>query len=172
MWVYAHIFFIMVITLTMIKTIMQIQLDDLSSSAVKQLLEQHHQDMLATSPPESVHTLDLTSLMQADVKFWTLWQGGRLAACGAIKLLTSQHGEIKSMRTHEDFRGRGIASILLDYMLSQASELGLSQLSLETGSMAFFKPARALYEKHGFEYCDPFADYELDPHSAFMTRQL
>ncbi|MCY8140428.1 GNAT family N-acetyltransferase, partial [Bacillus inaquosorum] len=46
------------------------------------------------------------------------------------------------------------------------------RLSLETGSMASFEPARKLYEGFGFQYCEPFADYVEDPNSVFMTKKL
>jgi putative acetyltransferase len=50
--------------------------------------------------------------------------------------------------------------------------MGYRRLSLETGATEFFAPARALYEKFDFTYCAPFADYQEDPNSAFMTRLL
>jgi putative acetyltransferase len=50
--------------------------------------------------------------------------------------------------------------------------MGFTRLSLETGSYEFFLPARKLYEKFGFHYCEPFADYQSDPNSVFMTRHL
>jgi putative acetyltransferase len=50
--------------------------------------------------------------------------------------------------------------------------MGFTRLSLETGSTGFFLPARKLYEKFGFEYCEQFADYRPDPRSVFMTRTL
>jgi putative acetyltransferase len=50
--------------------------------------------------------------------------------------------------------------------------MGFSRLSLETGATDPFRSARRLYEKFGFGYCGPFADYRLDPLSVFMTRAL
>jgi putative acetyltransferase len=43
---------------------------------------------------------------------------------------------------------------------------------LETGTADFFRPARRLYEKFGFNYYAPFADYHPSPHNTFMTRTL
>ena len=34
------------------------------------------------------------------------------------------------------------------------------------------RPARRLYERFGFRYCGPFADYADDPYSVFMTKEL
>jgi len=160
---------------------MRIQSDDLTGPAIIALLQQHLNDMHLTSPPESVHALDLTGLRAADVSFWTLWlpfPAGQtqdelqLAGCGALKQLDSQSAEIKSMRTADHFRRQGIAAAMLKHLIAVARERGYQQLYLETGSMAFFEPARALYQRFGFEYCDPFADYVLDPNSVFMVKQL
>jgi putative acetyltransferase len=92
--------------------------------------------------------------------------------CGAIKKLDDDHAEVKSMRVAADRKRSGIASAMLAHIVEEAKARGFSRLSLETGSSAHFEPARKLYEKFGFEYCGPFADYRLDPHSVFMTRAL
>nr|WP_205455481.1 GNAT family N-acetyltransferase [Vibrio sp. LB10LO1] len=136
------------------------------------MLEEHLQDMYSTSPPESVHALDLDKLKASEVTFWTGWKEKQLLGCAAIKELDEQHAELKSMRTAPSARGQGVASQLLIHVIEQAKQKGLRRLSLETGSMEFFEPARLLYEKHGFVYCEPFGDYELDPNSQFMTLEL
>ncbi|MGF1526456.1 MAG: GNAT family N-acetyltransferase [Candidatus Competibacterales bacterium] len=151
---------------------MDIRLDDLSGPDIARFLEEHIEDMKAASPPESKHALDLEGLKHPSISFWTLWDGELLVGCGALKELDPQSGEVKSMRTAAHCRRRGAASRLLQHILHQAEQRGYRQLSLETGSMAFFQPARALYERFGFEYCGPFADYKLDPNSVFMTKHL
>ena len=151
---------------------MQIRLDDLSGPEIARFLQQHIDDMRATSPPESKHALDLDGLKQPGIRFWTVWDEGKLIGCGAIKALDEQHGEIKSMRTAAEYRGRGVASLLLRHILSEARARGMTKVSLETGSMDFFAPARALYARHGFQYCGPFARYRDDPNSRFMTLLL
>jgi putative acetyltransferase len=130
-----------------------IKLDDLSGPEIAVFLEAHLQDMKATSPPESKHALDLEGLRQPEVTFWTVWEQGTLIGCGAIKALDADHGEIKSMRTAPTYRGRGVASRLLQHILQEARQRDYRRLSLETGSMVFFEPARRLYAKHGFEEC-------------------
>ena len=151
---------------------MNIEVDKLERAEVIALLEEHLQDMYATSPPESVHALDLDRLKAPEVTFWTGWREKQLLGCAAIKELDEQHAELKSMRTTPSARGQGVASQLLIHVIEQAKQKGLRRLSLETGSMEFFEPARLLYEKHGFVYCKPFGDYELDPNSQFMTLEL
>ncbi len=151
---------------------MHIKIDDLTGSEIATLLEEHLQDMNAVSPPESKHALDLAALRQPDITFWTIWEGNQLAGCGALKELDVQHGEIKSMRTARAFVRRGVASQLLSHMIEAAKERGYKRLSLETGSMTYFKPAHKLYSSFGFTPCEPFGDYKLDPNSVFMTKEL
>jgi putative acetyltransferase len=128
--------------------------------------------MRATSPPESKHALDLEGLKNSDITFWTVWDGETLVGCGAIKELDAQHAEVKSMRTASSHRGKGIASRLLQHVISEAKQRGYRRLSLETGSMPFFKPARLLYSKFGFVPCAPFSTYKEDTNSVFMTKDL
>lgn len=150
----------------------KILLDDLSGPEITQLLQEHLDDMHVHSPPESVHALDLGALRKPDITFWTVWSGEKLAGCGALKELDPTHGEIKSMRTPAEFRGKGLGKLMLRHIIDEARRRNYKRLSLETGSMAAFEPARQLYQSHGFQPCGPFADYILDPNSVFMTIDL
>ncbi|NOH53563.1 GNAT family N-acetyltransferase [Vibrio coralliilyticus] len=151
---------------------MKIIVDELDHPDVIHLLQEHLADMNATSPPESVHALDTSALKAPEVTFWTGWKEEQLLGCAAIKELSESHAELKSMRTTPSARNKGVASALLQYAIEQARLRGYQRISLETGSMSFFKPARELYQKFGFEYCSPFADYQPDPNSNFMTLDL
>ncbi|EJE8536140.1 GNAT family N-acetyltransferase [Vibrio vulnificus] len=143
---------------------MEIKVDDLSGGEVIKLLEEHLADMYATSPAESVHALDVEALKSPDITFFSGWVNGELQGCLAIKKLTSRHVELKSMRTSNSSRKSGVATKLLTHALNTAIDKGYRKVSLEIGTQQFFQPARNLYEKFGFTYCEPFADYELDPH--------
>lgn len=151
---------------------MKIEIDDLSRPEIHALLEEHLRSMHALSPPESVHALDLTSLRQPDITFWSAWEGTQLLGCGALKQLDAQHGEVKSMRTPAALRRRGAGRALLAQIVETAKLRGYERLSLETGSVEAFEPARRLYERFGFTCCGPFGDYAPDPHSVFMTLRL
>ncbi len=146
--------------------------DDLSGAPVRALLEQHFAGMLANSPAESCHFLDFSGLKGADVTFWSIWDGDALAGCGALKRLDSTHGEVKSMRVHDDYRGRGAGHAMLCHIIAMARNLGLVRLSLETGTAPAFDDAVRLYARAGFSPCPPFADYGEDPFSRFMTLAL
>ncbi|NMP15359.1 GNAT family N-acetyltransferase [Thalassotalea sp. Y01] len=179
-----------------------VRLDDLRSQVIADFLQQHLEDMRSVSPPESKHALDLDGLRQQGIYFYTMWseiqwsdkrwvdnrsehvkkQGSkqgekhqsenRLIGCGAFKILSATDAEIKSMRIDNLYRGQGLAALMLEHIEAQAMQKGIKQLWLETGTMAFFAPARRLYLSKGFKECDPFADYTLDDNSIFMTKSL
>jgi putative acetyltransferase len=151
---------------------MQIKIDDLKHPKVALLLEEHLDDMRATSPPESIHALDLEKLRGSTITFWSIWSNDELLGSGAVKQLTSSHYEIKSMRTARIHVRKGVADKMLQHILHFAEDAGISQLSLETGSQDFFIPAHKLYLKYGFEYCEPFGEYINDPNSKFMRLKL
>jgi putative acetyltransferase len=151
---------------------MKIAVDDLRGPEIAAFLDEHVREMLSITPPESKHALDLDGLRRPEVTFWAVRDGGSVVGCGAIKRLDRQHAELKSMRTAVARKRSGIASLLLGHIIDEARAMGYTRLSLETGSDDFFAPARRLYEKFGFDYCEPFADYLPDPLSVFMTRTL
>ncbi|WP_017690493.1 GNAT family N-acetyltransferase [Paenibacillus sp. PAMC 26794] len=151
---------------------MEIKVDDLSGVQVKALIAEHLQGMAGDSPPESIHALNLDGLKKPEITFWCAWEAGDLMGCGAMKELNPEHAELKSMRTASAHLRKGVARKMLAHIMDVAVERGYKRISLETGSMDSFIPARKLYEDFGFEYCEPFADYTLDPNSTFMTRTI
>lgn len=151
---------------------MEIRIDDLSGPEIAGLLQEHVDDMRRTSPPESTHVLELDELRKPEITFWCCWNGDRIAGCGALKELSADHAEIKSMRTAAEFRRQGVGNKILQHMLEYAKGKGHSRVSLETGSMEFFDAAQKLYLNAGFEVCGPFADYVEDPNSIYMTMEI
>ena len=151
---------------------MDVNPDDPRNPDVVALLTEHLADMHATSPPESVHALDVDRLAVPAVLFVTAREDGRLLGCGALRDLGEAHGEIKAMRTPHAARGRGVASAVLTCLLEEARTRGLTRVSLETGTQEYFAAAVRLYHRHGFTDCGPFGDYTPDPHSRFMTTTL
>ena len=146
-----------------------IVIDDITSPGVIAFLNDHLQHMIKVTPPGCVHALDIEALKKPEITFWSAWEESQLVCCGALKELNAREAELKSMRTAPSHLGKGIASYLLEFILSEAKRRGYHRISLETGSYDAFKPARNLYEKFGFKYCDPFSDYSEDPNSVFMT---
>lgn len=149
-----------------------IELADFQDPSLRIFLDAHLADMAPHSPFESQHALNLGALRQPTVRLWVAWKERRIAGTCALAVLTPEHEELKSMRTDPDFRGQGVASQLLRHALANAAERNLARISLETGSMEFFAPARSLYKSHGFDECQPFGSYVEDPHSIYMSRTL
>ena len=136
------------------------------------LLDTHVTRARAETAAGSAHALDLAGLKAPDMTFWSAWEGDQVVGVGALRQISPEHGEIKSMHTAESARGRGVGSALLRRILETARARGMRRLSLETGSWAYFLPARALYSRHGFVECGPFGEYGEDPNSVFMTLDL
>ena len=151
---------------------MEIREDDVRGVEILALLEAHLAAMARESPPESRHALDPEGLRAPEVTMWTAWEGGELLGCGALKEIAPDHGEIKSMRTAETHLRRGVGTRILEHLIEEARRRSYRRLSLETGCMAAFEPARRLYLRFGFEPCGPFADYRVDPNSVYMTMAL
>lgn len=151
---------------------LEIRVDDLSGDAVRSLIASHLDGMHDSSPPESVHALDIDGLRHPSITFWSAWIDGALAGMGALKALDAERGELKSMRVDDRFRGSGVGRALLRHIMAAARERGMTSLWLETGSPDEFLPAQRLYESEGFTVCDPFDAYTDDPMSVFMTRRL
>ena len=145
---------------------------DLQDSRILALLGLHLARCRAESPPESTHALDVSGLQGKGIGFWAGWAGEDLLAVGALAELAPDHGEVKSMHTAEAARRRGVARLMLDHIVAEARARGYRRLSLETGSMDYFAPARAMYRRHGFRDCAPFGRYVEDPNSVFMTMAL
>ena len=150
----------------------QIRKDPLDSPAVLALLREHLATLAPTAPAESRHALDLDGLRAPDVTFWSIWDGPALAGFGALKELSPDHGEVKSMRPAQAYMRQGVASAILRHIIAEARRRGYTRLSLETGSMDFFAPAHQLYRSFGFTTCEPFGAYKPDPNSTFMTLVL
>jgi putative acetyltransferase len=150
----------------------KIVIDDLSGPAIARFLDEHVQEMRSITPLESKFALDLDGLRRPEITFWSVMDGDAVVGCGALKRLDASHAELKSMRTASARKRSGIATLLLEHIIAEARSKGFTRLSLETGTADFFRPARTLYEKFGFEYCPPFADYQPSPHNTFMTRAI
>jgi len=146
--------------------------DDPREPDVRQLLERHLAFAHGTSPPEHVRALDINGLLDPSVEFFSYRAEGELLAVGALKQLDPRHAEVKSMHTAQAARGRGIGRAMLDHLIGVARGRGCDRVSLETGTMAAFAPARALYASAGFTPCGPFGSYAESPSNTFMTLAL
>jgi len=129
----------------------EIRVDDLAGEAIRALIAFHLDGMHDTSPPESVHALDIDGLRHPSITFWSAWIGGELAGIAALKSIDAERGELKSMRVDDRFRGSGVGRALLRHLIAEARRRGMTSLWLETGSPDDFVPAQRLYESRGFK---------------------
>jgi putative acetyltransferase len=151
---------------------MRIVLGDFSDPRVTDLLRIHLTTARAQTAPGSAHALDVDGLQVPDITFWTIWEDETLLGVGALKRLSADHGEVKSMHTAEPVRRMGAGSAMLRHIIAAARACSMTRLSLETGSWDYFRPARAFYARHGFVECPSFADYVPDSNSVFMSLDL
>ena len=139
---------------------------------VNELLKKHFIELRAASPEGSAHVLDIPGLKVSSIKFWSLWKNEKLIGCGALKFLDNDHGEFKSIRVHNDFRKKGYGIKVINHLIYEAQKLNIKKLSIETGAGDFFIPARKLFDKCGFEICEPFAHYKKDINSLYLTKLI
>jgi len=146
--------------------------DDLTRPEVIALLAFHLEEMHSLSPPCKVHAMPVERLRERDVTFYSAWDGGELAAVGALREMGAGRGELKSMRATSEYRGKGAGEAILLHLLGEARRRGYSWLGLETGRPEAYRPAQNLYRKHGFTDCEDFGDYAGDEFSMCMSREL
>ncbi|ALI55507.1 GNAT family N-acetyltransferase [Celeribacter marinus] len=118
---------------------------------------------------EHNHALPTDALAADDVRFFIAREGDVVLGVGAFKIY-STYGEVKSMFTSPDGRGKGIAAALMRAVEDTARAEGLSALKLETGDE--LDAACRLYERHGFTRCGAFGDYENNGVSVFYEKAL
>ena len=139
------------------------------NSEVLELLNKHFIELRSVSPDGSAHVLDIEGLKDQNIKFWSLWEDSQLMGCGALKFLNKEHGEFKSIRVEDKFRKKDNGIKILKHLIFEAKKLNIKRISVETGTGNFFSPARKLFNKCGFKLCKPFAHYQEDPNSCYMS---
>jgi putative acetyltransferase len=139
---------------------------------VNDLLTKHFIELRAASPEGSAHVLDIPGLRVPSIKFWSLWENKKLFGCGALKFLSKEHGEFKSIRVHENFKNQGNGIKIIQHLIGEAKKLQIKRISIETGAGRFFEPARKLFKKCNFETCDPFAHYKKDINSMYYSKLI
>ncbi len=146
--------------------------EDPARPDVRALLERHLAFCHAVTPLEHAFVLDLDGLRDPAITVFALRRDDELLGVGALKELDPAHGEIKSMHTAAEARGLGVGRAMVDHLVATAAARGYARVSLETGTMDAFAPARALYANAGFEPCGPFGDYAESADNTFMTLVL
>ena len=139
---------------------------------VNKLLTNHFIELRSASPEGSAHVLDIAGLKVSSIKFWSLWKNDKIFGCGALKILDKDHGEFKSIRIHDNFKNQGKSIKIIEHLIDEAKKLKIKRISLETGAGKFFEPARKLFKRCDFQPCKPFAHYEEDVNSIYLTKLI
>jgi len=151
---------------------LEIRIADLDDALIVGLLSTHAQLALAGARCRQGHALETDALRDPAIEVWSIWRADRPVAVGAIRRLSPNHSELKSMFVADSARGMGVGRILLEHLIEVARSNGMTRLSLETGASTYFDAARALYASQEFQVCDAFADVSPHPDSVFMTRKI
>ena len=136
---------------------------------VRPLIELHLSGMISNSPAESVYALDSSGLSAPGVTLFGAFENDMCVSIGAIKTLSSTHGEVKSMRTHLDALGHGHGKAILKHIIKVARQRGWTKLSLETGTGPSFDASHHIYKTHGFEQSGAFSDYLATDFNRFFS---
>ena len=150
-----------------------VAVDDPRKPDVTVLLERHLVFSTTETPPEHSFALDVAGLIHPAITFFSYRAaGGQLLGVGALKLLDDESGELKSMHTAAEARGRGVGRAVLTHIIGVARDRGLRRIYLETGTTPGFAAARALYASKGFVPCGTFGGYPVTGDNTFMTLAL
>ncbi len=151
---------------------MELREGGLDDRRVIDLITYHQTEARAATPQDNAHAMGADGLRHPDISFWGVWEGDDLLGIGAIRQLSPDHGELKSMRTAPHALRRGVARMMLDHLVGLARTRGYARVSLETGTAPMFEPANRMYEAAGFVDGPVFGGYPESPHNRFMTLKI
>lgn len=121
-------------------------------------------------PQTSRHGYSVEKLIQQSVAFFVTRQDGIPAGCGGVQFYGTEYGELKRMFVRQQFRGLGLAKLMLEHLETYSREHNIPLLRLETGIHQ--KEAIGLYERMGYQSRPPFGEYVDDPLSKFLEKKI
>jgi len=121
-------------------------------------------------PKSSRHGYSVEKLLQQKVAFFVTRRIGIPAGCGGVQFYGDEYGEIKRMFVRPQFRGLGLARLMLQHLEDYSRGQDIHMLRLETGIHQ--EEAIRLYENWGFQYIPPFGEYVEDPLSCFFEKRI
>lgn len=86
---------------------------------------------------------NLVTLYEAVQEFWVAEVADRVVGCGALHVLWSDLGEVRTVAVDPEVRGRGVGHAIVEKLLEVARELQLQRLFVLTFEVEFFT-------RHGF----------------------
>jgi putative acetyltransferase len=145
---------------------------DVMAPIAQALIAELNRELLAIYPEEGAthFRLDPDEVSEARGAFLVAFVAGEPVGCGAVRRLDTETAEIKRMYVKATMRGRGVASRILDELVSEARRLGVNRIVLETGERQ--PDALALYGGAGFVRIPLFGEYVDSPLSVCMAKEL
>jgi putative acetyltransferase len=155
---------------------------------VNSLLQQSRDYQNELYPPESVHQDDTASLLSEQVYFVGAYQhksqhknqdgihikdeDQQLLGIGAVKFVEAipAYGEIKNLFVPPEHRGKGAAKVIMSALEARLKDQGVHFCRLETGPSQL--ESIGLYQRLGYRPCELYGDYQPDPLSLFMEKEL
>jgi putative acetyltransferase len=134
------------------------------------LIHKLDEGMLKLYPAEGIFGVDFSDPEVLAMTFCVAYVNGTPAGCGALKPLGAGAAELKRFFVEQSFRGRGIASLILDFIEEKAREAGIVCMKLETGPSQ--PEAIGLYRKFGYREIEPYGQYVGCPYSYCMEKKL
>lgn len=143
-----------------------------SSPAARTLIAGLDAELTDRYPAPEDNHLDLPSeqLAESQGVFLVARMVGQPVACGALRRIGPDAGEVERMYVLPAARGLGIGRRVLAGLEEYARQLKLSRLVLETGQRQ--PEAMALYEHAGYSRIDRFGEYVDSPASVCMGKQI
>lgn len=150
-----------------------IAVDEPSRDDIRALVQTHREWSLRQTPPEYSFSVEPGAVTESGITLFSArTPAGVLLGIGGLKELDRDHGEIKTMHTVTEARGRWVGRGLVDALLADAARRGYARVSLETGTGEPFRAARTLYESVGFRASEPFGGYDNTEWNLCMTLRL
>ncbi|HLO16489.1 MAG TPA: GNAT family N-acetyltransferase [Anaerolineales bacterium] len=147
-----------------------ITLERSDSTDAQVLIAELESELAPLYPSESRHGYSIERLLAEAVAFFLVRENGTPAGCGGVKVVGTEYAEVKRMYVRPQFRGLGLARLMLDHLADYAQRHGVRVLRLETGIHQ--RAAIGLYERMGFQRIPPFGEYKEDPLSRFYEKRF
>jgi GNAT superfamily N-acetyltransferase len=153
----------------------QIRREDILSLAAQRLIAALNAELEQRYPEDGANFFRLDAEEVADGRggFFVAYDGDEPVGCGAVRRVEPRVAEIKRMYVAPTARGRGVGRKILDALETEARQLRVNRLVLETGPRQ--PEAIALYTRAGFSHVPLFGEYLDSPHpelSVCMAKDL
>ena len=134
------------------------------------LIEELESHLAPFYPATSRHGYSVDKLIKQGVAFFVTRRDGIPAGCGGVQFFGNEYGELKRMFVRPQFRGLGLAKLMLEHLEGHARQHNIPLLRLETGIHQ--REAISLYQRMGYQSCPPFGEYTASPLNVFFEKKL